>query len=323
MKRRPLCALTVLSLAATPPSLRAQPARARLCIMADVGRGSPAHAGLMRGLSERGWDESRNLDVEYVQPREDAAQSEQLARRLAQLQCDVLFTQGLAATLAARAGAAQAPRVFAIGSDPVALGLVATLQRPGGNATGHVSPPHEIAVKQLSLLRELAPGAKRVALVFQAGNASTMLTVDSVEAAARPLGLVIRRLPLRRWQDVEALPSALQREPVDALLVLADRMTYEHRAEIVQVAKRLRLPTVYGSRFFIEHGGLVSFGIDWPAMMVGSADYVARVLGGARPAELPVQQSMRFELVVNRRAARALGVTLPQSVLLQATEVIE
>jgi len=323
MRRRPLCALAVLSLAGTLPSLRAQRARARLCIMADVWRGSPAHAGLMRGLTERGWDESRNLDVEYVQPREDAAQSEQLARRLAQLPCNVLFTQGLPATLAAQAGAAQTPRVFVIGSDPVALGLVATLQRPGGNATGHVSPPHEIAVRQLSLLRELAPGAKRVALLFQAGSASTMLTVDSVETAARPLGLAIRRLPLQRWQDVEALPSALQREAVDALLAVSDRLTYEHRAEIVQMANRLRLPAVYGSRFFIEHGGLVSFGIDWPAMMVDSADYVARVLEGARPAELPVQQSMRFELIVNRRGARALGVTLPQSVLLQATEVVE
>jgi putative ABC transport system substrate-binding protein len=323
MRRRPLCALAALSLAGTLPSLRAQPARARLCVMADVWRASPAHAGLMRGLIERGWDESRNLDVEYVQPREDAAQSEQLARRLAQRPCHVLFTQGLPATLAAQAGAAQTPRVFVIASDPVALGLVATLQRPGGNATGHVAPAHEIAVRQLSLLRELAPGARRVALLFQAGNASTVRTVDSVEAAARPLGLAIRRLPLQRWQDVEALPSALQREAVDGLLVLIDRMTYDHRAEIVQMANRLRLPAVYGSRFFIEHGGLVSFGIDWPAMMVGSADYVARVLDGAGPAELPVQQSMRFELIVNRRSARALGVALPQAVLLQATEVIE
>ncbi len=323
MKRRPLCALAALSFAAAVSPSPAQPARARLCVMADVMRASPAHVGLMRGLAERGWDEGRNLDVESVQPHRDAKQSEELARRLAQRGCNVMLTQGLPATLAAQAGAAQTPRVFIIASDPVALGLVATLQRPGGNATGHVTPAQEIAVKQLSLLRELAPAAKRVGMVFGAGNASMLLSVQGVEAAARPLGLVVRRFALQGWQDAEAMPSALSREPVDGLLVPLDLLTYEYRAEIIQVANRLRLPAVYGSRFFIEHGGLVSFGIDWPAMMVGSADYVARILGGAKAADLPVQQSTRFELIVNRQRARTLGVTIPQSVLLQATEVLE
>jgi putative ABC transport system substrate-binding protein len=323
MKRRPLCALAALPFVAAVSPVRAQPARARLCVMADVIRSSPAHVGLMRGLAERGWDEARNLDVESVQPHQDANQSEALARRLAQRGCNVMLTQGLRATLAAQAGAAQTPRVFVIVSDPVALGLVATLQRPGGNATGHVTPPHEMAVKQLSLLRELAPAARRIALVFDAGSASMLLTAQGVEAAAGPLGLVVRRFALQGWQDVEAMPSALPREPVDGLLVPLDSLTYEYRAEIVQMANRLRLPAVYGSRFFIEHGGLVSFGIDWPAMMVGSADYVARILGGAKPADLPVQQSTRFELIVNRQRARTLGMTIPQSVLLQATEVIE
>lgn len=323
MKRRPLCVLPVLSLAAAVSPSSAQPARARLCIMADVSRGSLGHAGLMRGLAERGWDDGRNLDVDFVQPYEDPKQSEELARRLAQRGCSVMLTQGLPATLAAQTGAAQTPRVFVIGSDPVALGLVATLRRPGGNATGHVSPPHEIAVKQLSLLRELAPAARRIVLVFGAGGASTLLSVQGVEAAAAPLGMDVRRMPLQGWQDVEVMPSVLSREPAGGMLVLFDRKTYDHRAEIVDVAKRLRLPAVYGSRFFVEHGGLVSFGIDWTAMMVGSADYVARVLGGARPAELPVQQSTHFELVVNRRSARLLGMEIPQAVRLQATEVVE
>jgi putative ABC transport system substrate-binding protein len=323
MRRRPLCALAALPFAAAVSPSRAQPARARLCVMADVLRSSPAHVGLMRGLAVRGWDEGRNLDVESVQPHQDAKQSEQLARRLAQRGCNVMLTQGQSATLAAQAGAAQTPRVFVIVSDPVALGLVATLQRPGGNATGHVSPPHEMAVKQLSLLRELAPAARRIGMVFRAGSASMLLSVQGVEAAAGPLGLVVRRFALRGWQDVEAMPSALSREPVDGLLVPLDLLTYEYRAEIIQMANSLRLPAVYGSRFFIEQGGLVSFGVDWPAMMVGSADYVARILGGAKPADLPVQQSTRFELIVNRQRARTLGVTIPQSVLLQATEVIE
>ena len=234
-----------------------------------------------------------------------------------------MLTQGQSATLAAQAGAAQTPRVFVIVSDPVALGLVATLQRPGGNATGHVSPPHEMAVKQLSLLRELAPAARRIGMVFRAGSASMLLSVQGVEAAAGPLGLVVRRFALRGWQDVEAMPSALSREPVDGLLVPLDLLTYEYRAEIIQMANQpapaggVRLQVLHRAR------RLVSFGVDWPAMMVGSADYVARILGGAKPADLPVQQSTRFELIVNRQRARTLGVTIPQSVLLQATEVIE
>jgi putative tryptophan/tyrosine transport system substrate-binding protein len=240
MRRRPLCALAALPFAAAVSPSRAQPARARLCVMADVMRSSPAHVGLMRGLAERGWDEGRNLDVESVQPHQDAKQSEELARRLAQRGCNVILTQGLPATLAAQAGAAQTPRVFVIASDPVALGLVATLQRPGGNATGHVTPAHEIAVKQLSLLRELAPAARRIALAFGAGSASMLLTAQSVEAAARPLGLDVRRFPLQGWQDVEAMPSALSREPVDGLLVPFDRLTYDYRAEIIVALNRWR-----------------------------------------------------------------------------------
>ena len=323
MRRWSLCMLVALTLAGAVAPLLAQSTLARLGVMADVSRGSPAHANLMRGLAERGWVEGHNLVVEYVQLNEDAKQSEQVARRLAQLKCDVILTQGTAATLAAQSGAPQTPRVFALAIDPIALGIVATLQRPGGNATGFAAPSNELAVRQLSLLRELAPAAQHIALMFQAGNDSLLLTAQSIEVAAGPLGVVVRRFPLRDGYDVDAAHLALTRQPVGGLLVLFDRVTYGHRGDIVAMANRLRLPTVYGSRYFAEQGGFVSFGIDWPALMVGTADHVARILGGARPADLPVQQPMRFELVINRRSARTLGVTIPDALLLQATEVIE
>jgi len=324
MRRRPLCALVALSFAAAMSPLGAQPSRvARLGFLNDVGRADPSYAVLLSHLAERGWVEGRNLAVEFLVVDEDPNQSEALARRLAQLNCDVILAKGVAAALAVHAGAPKTPKVFVMVADPVALGIVATLQRPGGNATGFAGQSQEIAVKQLSLLREMAPAAKRVALMFHDGNISMSQSASTVELVAKPLGLAVRRFPLRGGQDVDAAHQILLREPADGMLVLLDRVTYVHRWEIIAMANQLRLPTVYGSRFFTEYGGLVSFGIDWPALVVASADYVARILDGAKPADLPVQQPTRFELVVNRRGARTLGVTLPRSVLLQATEVIE
>lgn len=324
MKRRPLCGWATLSLAAAMSPLRAQPSRvARLGVLNDVGRADPSYAALLRQLAERGWVEGRNLVVEFYTVDEDAKRSEEMARQLVQLNCDVILTKGTAAALAVQAGAPKTPKVFVIGGDPVALGIVATLQRPGGNVTGFAPQSHEIAVKQLSLLRELAPAARRVALMFQHGSISMSQSASAVESAAKPLGLAVRRFPLRGWQDVDAAHQELLREPVDGLLVLFDRVTHVNRWEIIATVNRLRLPTVYGSRYFVEDGGLVSYGIDWPALLVASADYVARILDGAKPADLPVQQPTRFELVVNRYRARTQGVIIPQSVLLQATEVLD
>jgi putative ABC transport system substrate-binding protein len=322
MKRRVWCVLAVGAAAA--PALRAQPARrARLGVLHDAGRG-PEFLALFKRLGERGWVEGGNLEIEFrtLDPDPDWRKSDRMARELAQLKCDVIFANGTPAALAAHAGAPQVPMVFNIGGDPVALGLVASLQRPGGHATGYIQQQSEIAGKQLSLLRDLAPTAKRIAVMFEGANPSMEQAVRTAEGAARRLGMTLRRFPLKDWRDVDAAQAVWMREPVDALLVPLDRVTGANATNIANMANRLRLPAVYGGRLFIEQGGMVSYGIDYPAQVIASADYLARILDGARPADLPVQQPTRFELVVNLHLAKVYGVTIPQSVLLQATEVI-
>jgi putative ABC transport system substrate-binding protein len=324
MRRRTCAWLGLSAVAGLGPSrpLLAQPARvALLGVLHDSGRG-PEFNALFRRLADRGWVEGRNLVVEFRTLDQDAASATLKARELMRLKCDVILANSTPAALAVHAEASQVPMVFLVGGDPVGLGLVKTLQRPGGHATGYLYQSHEIAAKQLGLLRELAPAGKRLAIMFEAGNRSMLQGVRTVEAVARPLDLFVRQVPLRDWRDVDSVLLEWMHEPIDGLLVLFDRITSAYSVSIAALAKRLRLPAVYGDRQFIEAGGLLSYGIDWPALVLGSADYVARLLDGAKPADLPVQQPTRFELVVNLGLARNLGMTIPQSVLLQATEVI-
>jgi putative tryptophan/tyrosine transport system substrate-binding protein len=323
MRRRLLGSLAAAVGLGSATWLMAQPVRvARLGVLHDGGRG-PEFNALFRRLGERGWVEGRNLAIEFRTLDPDAKQAETMARQLALLNCDVILANSTPAALGVHAGAPKVPMVFLIGGDPVALGLVKTLQRPGGQATGYVYQTHDISAKQLALLLELAPSAKRIAVMFEAGNPSMRQGVATVERAGKALGLTVLPTPLRGGQDVDAALASWRREPVDGLLVLFDRVTARNAPNIASLAWGLRLPAIYGDRTFIVQGGVVAYGIDWPAHVVGSADCIARVLDGAKPADLPVQQPTRFELVVHLRFARHLGMTIPQSVLLQATEVIQ
>ena len=214
------------------------------------------------------------------------------------------------------------PMVFAVGGDPVALGLVASLARPGGNATGWTHASHEHHSKLLALLTEVVPRGRRFAVMFEAGNPSMRQGFDAMRSQAEAAGLTLRAFPLRDGRDIDAADLALAREPADGLVVFFDRVTSTNSAAIVGLARRRRLPAAYGGRHFVDGGGLMSYGIDWPAQLARTADYVARILDGARPADLPVERPTRFDLVINLHAARVQGISLPQSLLLQATEVI-
>lgn len=311
------------SVLAVPVSLHAQRRQtARLGILHASPRDRVFDSMIQR-LGEFGWVEGRNLSIEFhvlsTEPQWAAAAVEELLR----LKCDVILANGTPAALVTKAHAPTTPIVFIVGGDPVGLGLVVPLPRPGGNATGYMKRSHEIITKQLSLLRELVPAARRIAIMFEAGNPSMLQGVQALQAAAAGPGIVVRPVPLRDWKDIDVAHLALLREPVDGLIVMFDRVTASDAVSIHSRAERLRLPAVYGSRFFIETGGAVSYGIDWPALVALSADYVARILGGAKSADLPVLQPARFELVVSMFKARFLGAKIPQSVLLQATEVIE
>jgi putative ABC transport system substrate-binding protein len=312
----------VAALVAPVPLVAQRRQTARVGILHDSWRDSTFNAMIKR-LGEFGWVEGRNLQIEFraltTDPKWTALQVEEVVR----LNCDVILANGTPAALAVKAHAPTTPTVFIIGGDPVGLGLVASLPRPGGHATGYMHRSQEIIAKQLSLLRELAPAARRIAVMFEAGNPSMLQGVNTVQSAAATAGITVSPVALRDWKDIDAAHNKFRREPVDGLIVMLDRITGGHAWNIVLLADQLRLPTVYGDRLFIENGAVVSYGVDWRATIVLSADYVARILGGVKPTDLAVQQPDRFELVVHMHKARKLGMQIPQSVLLQATEVIE
>jgi putative tryptophan/tyrosine transport system substrate-binding protein len=321
MKRRQLVMLGTATVFAAPLHAQRKP-MARLGVLHDSRR-DLVFEGMFKRLGELGWVEGRNLVIEFRTLDWELKRSSVLVDELARLKCDVILANGTPAATAVKAHTPSMPMVFIIGGDPVGLGLVASLARPGGHATGYMQGSHEIILKQLSLLRELAPAAKRIAVMFEAGNPSMMQGVHAVLAAAAGAGIVLSPIPLRDWKDVDVAIETLLREPVDGLIVMFDRITSASGWKIIQMADRMRLPAVYGSRFFIDFGAVVSYGIDWTALVKQSADYVARILDGEKPANLPVQQPPQFQLVVRMHKARILGMKIPQSVLVQATEVIE
>ena len=325
MKRRRFCEWG-FAVWALPRPLRAQRQRkARLGVLTDMALQDAALQSMFTRLAELGWSEMRNLAIEYHRfgSTSDTAGITAMVRAMVQAKCELIFTNTTPGALAVKVSAPSTPMVFGIGGDPVVLGLVATFARPGGNATGWTVATPEAGLKLMALLRELAPHAKALAVMFEAGNGSMLQGFDLMKANAAGAGLTLRAFPLRDRKDVDAAELALLREPVDGLVVLSDPVTSANRENILGVASRRRLPAAYGLRYSVDAGGLISYGVNWPAQLMRSAEYIARILDGAKPADLPVEQPTKFELVVNLKTAKALGITIPQSVLLRADEVIQ
>jgi len=316
MMRRRQAVLLTAAVLAVPARLAAQRTRtARLGVLYAGGRDQVFDA-MFKRLGDLGWVEGRNLEIEFLTLDGELKESAALVRKLVRLKCDVVFAHSTPAAMAVKSHAPKMPMVFSIGGDPVELGLVASLARPGGKATGYLQGSHEIVLKQLSLLRELAPTAKRIAVMLEAGNPSMTQGLRTLQAAAAAAGVTVEAMPLRDWRDLDAAHLRWRREPVDGLIVMYDRITSGLAVSIAGLAYQLRLPVVYGNRRFVDAGGVVSYGIDWPALILRSADYLARILDGATPADLPVLQPSQFELGVKLSAARAQGLVIPQSVLL-------
>ena len=267
-----------------------------------------------------GYVESNNLVIEQ---RYANGKPERLASLVADLvgaSADVIVTTGNAATAAAKATASSTPVVFVAG-DPVEAGFVASLAHPGGNMTGLNTLPAQLNAKRLELLREAFPKVSRVAILFEPRHLST--SVLQVEAAARSLGLRVTRLEVRGAYDFERAFEAAARNHVGALMPVSSALFHGERQRIVSLAALHRLPTIYEHRDFAEAGGLFSYGPDILVLNRRAAAYVDKIFKGAKPADLPVEQPTKFELVINLKTAKGLGLTIPQTVLLQATQVIE
>ena len=317
-----------VALVAAPDRVRAQrPAGAARVGVLETG--SPAAfpermEAFRRGLVEFAAPDGQAPVLEYRWAHGKTADLPALAAELVGLKVDVIFAGTTVAALAARQAGSAVPIVFAVAADPVGVGLAAALARPGGNATGLTSANVEIAPKRLQLLQEVAGGkVSRPAVLFYPGDASNVIAARAAQDAAHSLGLSLRPLPVSGAQDFEAAFAALQKDRIDALMVAAGALTDAHAGQLAALAARFRVPAMYGARGFVEAGGLVSYAADFSDNYRRAAAYVHKILRGAAPGELPIEQSSRFELAINLRAARQLGLNIPTAFRLRADFVIE
>jgi ABC-type uncharacterized transport system substrate-binding protein len=272
-------------------------------------------------LREHGWIEGRTIAIEYRWADGRTEQLPEMAAEFTRLKVDVIVTAGHAAIIAAKRATSDIPIVFAAAGDPVGNAIVAGLARPGGNVTGLSVQQPELAGKRLEVLREVVPNLRQLAILANIGNPLNVLERDEVRASARTLGFEVIVLELRRPEDIPSAVEAL-RGRADALYVPPDPLIISRLTRLNSLALTARLPTVHGSREYVEAGGLMSYGPSFPHLFKRAADYVDKILRDAKPGDLPVEQPTKFELVINLKTAKALGLTIPPSVLLRADHVI-
>jgi putative ABC transport system substrate-binding protein len=326
MRRRDFIRAIVGSSVAWPLAARAQ--QPATPVVGFLHSGSPAEranviAAFRQGLKETGYVEGENVAIVYRWAEDQLDRLPQLVGELVRHQVVVLATGGNAATLTAKA-ATTIPIVFIVNEDPVRLGLVASLARPGGNLTGVSFFAAELAAKRLELLRDLVPGATRVAVLVNPANATTAeSTLREVASAAHAMGLQILAFKTSTSREIDAAFDTFVRERPDALFVDPDPFFVSRRVQLVHLASRHAVPATYGLREFVEAGGLMSYGPNVEDALRQVGAYTGNILKGAKPADLPVAQSSKFTLAINAQIARMLGLTVPPSLLSIADEVIE
>jgi putative ABC transport system substrate-binding protein len=323
MRRREFITLLGGAAASWPLAVRAQQAGKLPTIGflgADASAFSPWTAAFVARLRELGWIEGSTIAIEYRWSQGRTERYAEIAAEFVRLKVDVIVTVGSAVPIV-RQATAVIPIVFAVGIDPVGSGLVASLAKPGGNVTGLSIQANELAGKRLEFARELVPRLHRLAIMFNVGNAQPVLEMGETQAAARMLGLDVVPLVIQRAEDIVPAFQGLKTR-ADALYVAVDQLMVANRTSILTSALGVRLPTIFSTRDFVKAGALMSYGPSYTERFRRSADYVDKILRGAKPGDLPVDQPTKFELVINLKTAKALGLTIPQSLLLRADEVI-
>ena len=275
------------------------------------------------GLRDLEYVEGRNVLIEYRWAEGKYDRFPALIGELLALKVAVIVTAGTPATLAVKKATTSVPLVMLAVGDPVGTGIVPSLSHPGGNITGLTAISTEMDAKRLELLREVVPSVSYIALLWNAGSPLQVLAEKQVQAAAQVLRMRVLSLGVKTEEEIKSALAVMARERPDALLVLADRLLLHHRALIMDFATRHRLPGVHAYRELVEAGGLMSFGPSYADMHKRAAYFVDRILKGAKPGDLPVERPRTFELVINLKVAKALGLTIPQSVLLRGTEIIQ
>jgi putative ABC transport system substrate-binding protein len=274
------------------------------------------------GLRERSWIEGENIVLEHRWTEGNSARLPELVADLVRIKVDLILARSSIFVQPAKEATSSIPIVFAIHADPVALGHVESLARPGGNITGLATLFPELNVKGLEMLISAVPKAKRIAVLWNPDTPSHTPTLKALEEAARPFQLQLQTVMARTGVDLESAFSAMVRAHAQAVLVLSSASLTAERQHLTELAMRHRLPTMFSQREFVDIGGLMSYGPDYADLFRRSAFYVDKILKGARPADLPVEQATKFELVINRKTVKALGLMIPQSVLVRADEII-
>ena len=279
---------------------------------------SPERAAFLAGLRELGWIEGKTITIEY---RSAKWNIEDLAEELVRMEVDIIVAAGSGAPLsAARRATSKIPIVMTLASDPVGAGLVKSLARPGGNVTGGSSMTPELGSKRLELLKEVVPRVAHLAVLW---TPAATFELRATRAAAHKLGLTLKLMEVRNADDLARAFAVLEKQRPDALTMLFDALTTGYRGLVADFAKKHKLPTVFGAREFAEAGGLMSYAPDIAEGFRRAAIYADKILKGAKPADLPVEQPTKFELVINLKTAKALGLTVPPSILARADELIE
>ena len=326
MRRRDFIAALSSAAAVWPLAAHAQQS-AKLPTIGFLGTSTPLVmsqwiAAFVQRLRELGWIEGRTVALEYRWAEGRSERMAEIAAEFVRLKVDIIVTYATPPVVAAKQATAVIPIVSAVMGDAVGTGLVASLARPGGNVTGLSILTPDLAGKRLELLREVAPGVRRLAFLANMSNPISVPEMGQVQAAAGTLGLDVVALEIRRPEDIvpafETLKGGAQ-----ALYVAGDPLVLTNRVRINTLSLVAQLPAIYNSREYVEAGGLMSYGVNWPDLFRRTAEYVDKILRRAKPADLPLEQPNKFDLVINLTTAKALGLTIPDSFLLRADEVIE
>ena len=326
MRRREFITFLGSGTVVWPLVARAQQAT-KLPTIGFLGAATPAVASqwvnaFVKRLAELGWIDGRTVAIEYRWAEARTERYTEIAAELVKLKVDVIVTWASAPVLAAKKSTALIPIVFAAQMDPVGAGVVASLARPGGNVTGMSIQQTDTAGKRLELLREVVPNLGRLAIMANVGAPGAVLEMREVDATARTLGLEVTTREIRQAEDIAPAIEELKSR-ADALYVATDPLVFNNRIRINTLAQGARLPTIYGAREYVDAGGLMSYGPNWTDLFRRAAEQVDKILRGAKPADIPVEQPTKFDLIVNLKTAKELGLTVPPSLLGRADEVIE
>jgi putative ABC transport system substrate-binding protein len=310
-----------LTLAALPSPAQPPAKTFRIGLLGDTP--GPQWDAFRKGMTERGWVEGQSFSIEgrWSQGHNDRLPA--LASELVRLQMDLIVAEGSTATLVAKKATSTIPIVMAISADPVGTGVVASLARPGGNVTGMASPSPQLTAKQVELLKEVVPGLARLAVLWNPNQPAHRVAMKEIDATAVMLKIKVLPVQARSAGELDGALETIVLQGAGGLLVVANPTMDGRQAKIAEFAAKHRLPAIYNKPQFAEAGGLLSYGPRYADFFLGAAGYVDKILRGARPGELPVEQPVNFELIVNLKTAKALALTVPPAVLLRADQVIQ